>query len=170
MWYVVQVFTGTEQNICRQAEKAIPTDILQRIFIPHYEEKRRISGEWKLLQKILFPGYVFVVTDHIDELWLQLKKVIGLTRLIGAGEDIIPLTEEEVEFLLNFGKEEQIVKMSLVIIENDRVHITDGPLMGMEGSIRKIDRHKRKAWVEVQMFGRKQVVQVGVEIVRKTER
>lgn len=167
MWYVVQVFTGTEHNICRQAEKVIPTAILQRIFIPHYEQKRRVCGEWKLLQKVLFPGYVFVVTDHIEELWLQLKKVIGLTRLVGAGEDIIPLTEEEVDFLLNFGKEEQIVKMSQGFIENDRVHITDGPLMGMEGCIRKIDRHKRKAWVEVQMFGRKQVVQVGVEIVRK---
>ncbi len=167
MWYVVQVFTGTEQSICRQAEKVISTAILPRIFIPYYEEKRHSCGEWKLLQKVLFPGYVFVVTDHIEELWLQLKKVIGLTRLIGAGEDIIPLTEEEVDFLLNFGKEEQIVKMSQGIIENDHVHITDGPLMGMEGSIRKIDRHKRKAWVEVQMFGRKQVVQVGVEIVRK---
>lgn len=168
MWYVVQVFTGTEKTICRQAEKAIPADILQRIFIPHYEEKRRIRGEWKLLQKILFPGYVFVVTDQIEELWLQLKKLIGYTRLIGAGEDVIPLTEEEVAFLLNFGKEEQVVKLSQGIIENDRVRITEGPLMGMEGSIRRIDRHKRKAWVEVQMFGRKQVVQVGVEIVRKS--
>ena len=39
--------------------------------------------------------------------------------------------------------------------------------MGMEGMIKKIDRHKRKAWLEVPMFGRVQTVQVGVEIVAK---
>lgn len=168
MWYVIQVRTGSEENIRLQCEANIPQDVMERCFIPYYEERRRIRGEWMTLKKILFPGYVFLITEEIDELFYQLKKVIGLTRLLGTGEEIIPLTERERNFLLRFGGEDQIVEMSEGIIEQSRIRILSGPLMGMEGQIRKIDRHKRKAWLEVEMFGRTQRVEVGLEVAMKT--
>lgn len=37
----------------------------------------------------------------------------------------------------------------------------------MEGCIRKIDRHKRKARVSVEMFGRSVDMEVGLEIISK---
>ena len=78
-----------------------------------------------------------------------------------------PLSQEEVELLLKLGKEEQLVAMSTGIIENDQVRILTGPLQGMEGYIRKINRHKRKAWVSIEMFGRSVDMEVGLEIVKK---
>ena len=42
-----------------------------------------------------------------------------------------------------------------------------GPLQGKEGYIKKIDRHKRRAFLEMPMFGRVQKIQVGLEIVAK---
>ena len=167
MWYVVQVRTGTEENIRIQCQKRIPETILTRCFIPYYEEKKRIRGEWVTLKKVLFPGYVFMVTDDLEELYLQLKDVTGLTRLIGTGDEIVPLTSEEEEFLRRMGGEEQVVRMSEGVIEGAQVYITTGPLQGMEGYIRKIDRHKRKAYLEISMFGRIQSVQIGLEIVKK---
>ena len=86
-----------------------------------------------------------------------------MTRLLGTGDEIIPLSQEEVEL----GKEEQLVAMSTGIIENDQVRILTGPLQGMEGYIRKINRHKRKAWVSIEMFGRSVDMEVGLEIVKK---
>ena len=59
--------------------------------------------------------------------------------------------------------------MSRVFIENDRVIITSGPLKGNEALIKKIDRHKRRAYLEIEMFGRKVEAQVGLEIVKKRE-
>ena len=93
-----------------------------------------------------------------------------MTKLLGAGEDIIPLRQEEMRFLLKMGKEEQVVEMSIGIIENDKVKIQQGPLVGMEGFIKKIDRHKRQAVLEVELFGRKVEMRVGVEIVEKVNR
>ena len=61
----------------------------------------------------------------------------------------------------------QLVEMSSGIIENDRVQILSGPLMGMEGNIRRIDRHKRIAYLEIEMFGRTVEMKVGLEIIRK---
>ena len=96
-----------------------------------------------------------------------MKTVEGLTKLIGTGETIVPLSQEEVGFLKRFGGENQVVEMSEGIIEQSKVIVTSGPLKGIEGFIKKIDRHKRKAYLEIPMFGRIQNVQVGLEIISK---
>ena len=167
MWYVVQVRTGTEENIRIQCEKHMSGEVLERCFIPYYEEAKRIRGNWTTLEKVLFPGYVFIITEKLERLYGQLHEVIGLTKLIGTGREIVPLCAEEIAFIQEIGGENQVVEMSEGVIEKSNVRITSGPLMGMEGMIKKIDRHKRKAWLEVPMFGRVQTVQVGVEIVAK---
>lgn len=167
MWYVIQVRTGSEEEIRKQCETVIEKDILERCFIPYCEQMKRYQGEWHKEKVILFPGYVFLVSGNEDKLYHRLRKIIGLSKLIGTGEEIVPLDEAEVSFLLEFGKEEQIVSMSEGIIEKDRVVITNGPLKGNEGLIRKIDRHKRRAYLEIEMFGRKIETRVGLEIVAK---
>ena len=167
MWYVVQVRSGTEHNIRIQCNKKISDTIMERCFIPYYEEKKKQNGTWNTLQKVLFPGYIFMITEDVEKLFFHLKTIEGMTKLIGTGQDIIPLKEEEITFLKRFGGEEQIVSMSEGIIEGTQVIITSGPLMGMEGLIQKIDRHKRKAWLDLELFGRMQQVEVGLEITRK---
>lgn len=167
-WYVMQVRGGTEHQIQLQCRKQIPGSILEECFIPVYEEKKRLGGEWKLQKKILFPGYVFAVTEEPKCLIEELRKVSGYTRVIGTGNEIVPLSEEEVTFLEEMGGKDQVVQMSEGVIENEKVIVRSGPLRGKEGYIRKIDRHKRKAILEVEMFGRLQRVEVGLEIVSKT--
>lgn len=167
MWYVIQVRTGTEEEIRRQCENIIEKDILERSFIPYWEQMKRYQGEWHKEKTILFPGYVFLVSGDEDKLYHRLKKVIGLTKLIGTGREIVPLDEAEVRFLLEFGGEEQIVSMSKGIIKNDKIVVTTGPLKGKDGLIRKIERHKRRAYLAIEMFGKKIETQVGLEIVAK---
>ncbi len=43
MWYTVQVLTGKEKDICIQAEKIIPAEILEQSFVPYKEEKRHVN-------------------------------------------------------------------------------------------------------------------------------
>lgn len=59
------------------------------------------------------------------------------------------------------------MEMSEGIIEGDRVVVTRGPLKGREASITRIDRHKRLAWVDMDVFGRSKSIRVGLEIVSK---
>lgn len=167
MWYVIQVRTGSEKNIQLQCQKDISSEVLEDCFIPYYEEKRNIKGEWMTQRKILFPGYVFLDSQQVVRLYSNLQQVSGLTKLLKTGDEVVPLTAEEVQFLRTFGGEEQIVGMSEGIIENSKVMVMSGPLMGKEGYIKKIDRHKRRAFLEMPMFGRVQKIQVGLEIVAK---
>lgn len=44
-----------------------------------------------------------MITDHIDEIYNDLKQIPDLANVLG--EFICPLLKEEAKFLLNFGKE-----------------------------------------------------------------
>lgn len=167
MWYVIQVKSGNEENIVSQCQKVIDTDTLAKCFIPYYKQMRKYGGEWHEEKKILFPGYVFLISEKVEELCFQLKSIMGLTKMVGVGDDIVPLDIEEVEFLKSFGREAQVVEVSHGLIENDEIHIIEGPLKGMEGSIKRIDRHKRIAFLEIEMMGRKVETKVGLEIVSR---
>ena len=167
MWYVMQVRTGTEENIRCQCQRLINSNVLERCFIPYYQQKKRFQGEWHIQERILFPGYVFLIAENPEKLVNGLRKVIGLTKLIGTGDEIVPLVQEEIDLLMKIGTDKQLVEISSGIIENDRVQILAGPLMGMEGNIRRIDRHKRMAYLEIEMFGRTVEMKVGLEIIRK---
>ena len=61
MWYVMQVRTGTEENIRCQCQRLISSNVLERCFIPYYQQKKRFQGEWHIQERILFPGYVFLI-------------------------------------------------------------------------------------------------------------
>lgn len=169
MWYVMQVKVGTEERIVAQCLNIIEKDILKDCFIPYCESMKKYGGEWHKEKNILFPGYVFLISADIEKLYLSLKNVIGLTKLIGTGEKVVPLSVSEVEFLERFGGEEQVVQMSNGYIEGDKIVVVSGPLVGNEGCIKKVDRHKRKAYLEIEMFGRKVETQVGLEVVKKKE-
>ncbi|QXE19764.1 transcription antiterminator [Clostridium sp. 001] len=167
MWYAVQVRTGEEEKIKFICNKLISNDVLEECFIPYYEKKIKYMGKWHITNEILFPGYIFMISDHINDLLLNVKKIPKLIKILGDGNEIIPLYDREIEFLMRFGKKDHFIKMSYGYIENDRIVITDGPMKDYEGIIKRIDRHKRKAVIEIEFFGRIMDVSVGVEIVRK---
>lgn len=116
-------------------------------------------------KQVLFPGYVFVVTEDLITLFDSLKKINGLTKLLKTGDEFVPLTEEEKAFLLQFGGEEHVVEISKGILEGSTVKVISGPLVGKEGLIKKINYHKRKAYLELDMFRHRQLIEVGLEVI-----
>ena len=62
---------------------------------------------------------------------------------------------------------EGLMEMSEGVIEGDCVMVIRGPLKGHEARITRIDRHKRLAWVDMDMLGRHKAIRVGLEIVSK---
>ena len=116
----------------------------------------------------MFPGYVFMVTEQADRLSDELIRIKGFAKLLEAGGEVAALTEDEVDFLTVFGGKEQTVEMSEGVIEQSRIRVYSGPLVGKERYISRIDRHKRRAFLEMPMFGERQKVRVGLEIVSKS--
>lgn len=166
MWYVVQVMSGHERKIEELCKAHLLTD-KEEVFIPMYNRQKKFKGEWKEVQAILFPGYVFFSTRIVEDLYYRLKNIKELTKILVTGEEFTPLHETEVDFLMQFGGKQHVVEMSIGYIEGDQVIITSGPMKTWKGVVKKIDRHKKIAILEVDLFGRSTEVTVGLEIVEK---
>ena len=169
-WYVIQVRSGHEDKIVNACHTYIPEEILKKAFVPKYKHVRKIRGEWKQLESPLFTGYVFLITDHIEELFYSLHKIPDFTKLLGNdGDDIYPLTRKDAYFIERFVNDEYILDMSIGHIIGDKVIINEGPLLGYEGLITKIDRHKRIAYLDINLFDQHLIAKVGLEIISKSK-
>jgi len=166
-WYVIQVLTGAEQNTCRTISQMVDPDILEQAFVPMAQIRKKSNGRFETVESPLFPGYLFVITPHIEEVRAALWKVASFTRLLKAGTTPVPLEPEEVEAYRRLSDEGHCVSLSKGFILGDKITVTEGPLKNQEGLIKKIDRHKRIAWVEMPFLGKTTQIRVPLEIVDK---
>ena len=168
MWYVIQVGGGKEKSAHRLIERFVPERLMKELFIPQYEIMKRYEGEWRTCTETLLPGYLFVVTNQPEKLAVALRDVPAFTRLLGNNDMFTPLTDQEVAFVNAFTESgKRVVRMSEGVIEGDEIVILKGPLMHQTGLIKKVDRHKRLAYLDIQILGRTKTIKVGLEIVRK---
>lgn len=163
---MIQVTTGKEEQILDMIKKYGAQEYLKECFIPKYERRRKYLGQWHQEEAVLFPGYIFIISDEVEDLYLALKQVPQLTKLLGVGEKWTPMTKEDIEIMERLSGKDRVVRFSEGYMVGNKVVVLEGPLQGMEGVIKKIDRHKRKAYLEIPMFGRVLNAQVGLEIVR----
>lgn len=166
--YVVQVIGGRETKAVKLVV-SVAKDAVQSCFVPRREMMKRIDGVWVKRREILFPGYVFVQTDDPVGVQQALHAVPAFARMLtSSGDTFVPLTHDEVTWInVHADAETHVVEMSKGFIEGDCVVVTLGPLRGQEASIARIDRHKRLAWVDMNMFGRHKMIRIGLEIVAK---
>ena len=93
MWYVAQVQAGRESATRDLCLRLASPDVLEECFMPEYETMWRVRGEWKLVRRLLFPGYLFFVTGDAEELNRELLRVPLPIRLLGNEENsFFPLT------------------------------------------------------------------------------
>ncbi len=169
MWYVIQVKAGEEKRTLNLIGRLVDEALIKECFIAQYEVKKKYQGVWKLRTEIFFPGYLFVFTEDAERLAHAIAQIPTFTRLLGNESQFIPLSTYEIALIESFmGSGERIVQMSEGIIENDKVIITRGPLMNHTAIIKKVDRHKRLAYLQAEMFGQIVKLKVGLEIIRKS--
>lgn len=170
MWYAIQVATGKEETVTEMCEKLINKETYTDIFIIRFDRAKRYYGIWHKEKKVMFPGYIFIDTDNPLILYEELKKVPELTKILGRDKDEFIAIEPGKEAMFRkMVNEDYEIPISTGIIVGDKIIVREGPLVGMEAYIKKIDRHKRIAVLNAQMFEQSVDVRVGLEIVEKVE-
>ncbi len=166
MWYVIQVQTRRETEIAgRCRDKIMRPD--EDVFVILRERMYRTrEGTEKILVPV-FPGYVFVETDRIDDFRIRLYDIKMMTKVLRAGEDTVPVYPEEEAFLRKISGEDHVVRFSGGYEIGKKLTVTEGPLKGFEGKVKRIDRHKKYAVLEVSLMGQAVDVQMGIEVFRK---
>lgn len=166
MWYVIQVYTGRELEIAQQCRDRVMTEG-EDVFVLLAERWTKIRGERTLIKSRLFPGYVFIETDWIEDFHKRLGGIYGMTKILRVGEKMTPINPEEEACLRRLGGEEHIVKYSEGYIEGEKLVVTSGPLKDFEGKVKKILRHKRLVVMEVPLLGQVVEVTLGLGVVER---
>jgi len=178
-WHVLFVRGGYEHKITAKIndfdslEKCEDTKVIEA-FLPKvvkcYKRQKSIIKE----EALLFKNYVFVRTDldyqdFLIYLHKHIQSITGFIKLLKhdqvGTETLLP---HERQFLEKFTNQDDLIESSIGFIEGDTIIITEGPLVGHESQIKKIDRHKRLATLDISMFGRPQSITVALEIISKT--
>jgi len=177
-WVILFVRTGTEENLARTLKEHLNTGEY-RPFVPVKETPRRYQSVIRKERKPLFPGYVFIQTE-IEPGSIAEKLKSALTGITGKwhkdiysilhyGEDKndVAVRETERKHWERLFDPDFCVCGSVGFIEGDKIRITSGPLAGMESQIKRINRHKREAVVEMEMMGRVGEVRLMLEVVER---
>ena len=172
MYYVIQVKTGKEQQTIEDILKNKPLDDPSfDVFSPYRKAIRKFKGVEKEVIERCFPGYIFVETNNVKELFRQLYFTPGFERLLGreeGTENFVPLDKDETRMIdiLYSRNNNRITEISNIEVkEGQTIRVLDGPLQGLETQIKKVNLHKRTVKVEFIMFGRLVSANVGINIV-----
>lgn len=124
-----------------------------------YQRMIRYGGMWHLEKRIALPGYIFVSATDVPRKRKQQRN--------SKRNDKFLVTPCEFPYLKELCDNGSLIGISKGVIKNGTAVVTSGPLKGRESLIRKIDRHKRTAEIEIP-FGRgKKQITVGLEIYEK---
>ena len=171
MYYVVQVKTGKEQQAIDDIMKNKPDDPSFEVFAPHRKVIRRYKGVDKEVIERCFPGYVFVSTNDVQGLFIQLYWTPGYTRLLGREADtynFVPLNEDEsrmIDILYSIENNRITEISNIEVKEGEMIKVLDGPLAGLETKIIKVNLHKRKVTVAHMFCGRLVTSDIAINII-----
>lgn len=165
-WYVVHTYSGYENKVKANIEKAIENRHLENeileVRVPLQDVVEVKDGVEKSSQKKLFPGYVLLHMDaDNNDAWYVVRNTRGVTGFVGPGSKPVPLTEEELR-ALDFGNE-----INVEFAEGDVISVTAGVWKDTVGTVQKIDVSRQTVTINVEMFGRETPVEINFSDVKK---
>ena len=166
-WYVVHTYSGYENKVKANIEKAIENRHLENeileVRVPLQDVMEVKNGVEKTSQKKLFPGYVLLHMDaDNNDAWYVVRNTRGVTGFVGPGSKPVPLTEEELK-ALDFGSDIKSVEFA----EGDVINVTAGVWKDTIGTIQKVDETRQTVTINVEMFGRETPVEINFTDVKK---
>ena len=161
-WYVVHTYSGYENKVKVNLEKAVENngmqDLITEVTIPTEEVVEIKNNKRKVVQRKLLPGYVLVKMLMTNETWYIVRNTRGCTGFVGPASKPVPLSAEEVEKM----GVEKAAPLSVDFAVGDTVQITAGPLEGFMGLVEAIDTENFKVKLKVNMFGRETPAEVEI--------
>lgn len=165
-WYVVHTYSGYENKVKANIEKAIENRHLENeileVRVPLQDVMELKDGVEKTSQKKMFPGYVLLHMDaDNNDAWYVVRNTRGVTGFVGPGSKPVPLTEAELK-ALDFG-----VDTAVEFAEGDVISVTAGVWKDTVGTVQKIDASRQTLTINVEMFGRETPVEINFTDVKK---
>ena len=165
-WYVAHTYSGYENKVKASIEATVENrnmeDLILEVQVPVQEIVESKNGKRVVKEKKLFPGYVMIKMFMTDDSWYVVRNTRGVTGFVGPASKPVPLSKGELK---SMGIRQQRVEISMKV--GEEVKVTEGPLEGFTGIIEEVHPEKSKVKVNVSMFGRETLAELGFEQIEK---
>jgi transcriptional antiterminator NusG len=173
-YYVIQVKVREEEKYISRFREQY-ADIPVSLYFIRRELDVRKQGKTRRVDQPLFPGYLFLESADDDEdirlCRMACRKVKGFVRFLFSDRHVSHLAGNDLSVTLHFiraADENGKLELSAAYFdERERIVITAGPLLGLEGSIVKVDRRRRRVKVVFDLYEDSFSVDFGFEVVKK---
>jgi len=145
-WYAIRVRSNFEQTTAFHLR-----DRGFEEFCPSYQSERQWSDRKKIIEKSLFPGYVFCRLDPQQR--LHVITTPGVVNLVGFGKEPCPIPDQEIERVRTMIQSGSLVMPWPSLAEGQTVLIERGPLAGLEGHLQVL-KGKSRILVSVTLLQR----------------
>jgi transcription termination/antitermination protein NusG len=170
-WYVIHTYAGYENKVKANLMSRISSmnveDKVFEVVIPMEDVMEIKSGKKQVVQKKVFPGYLLCRMYLEDDSWYVVRNTPGVTGFVGSGAKPTPLSDREVDKILQVKPDQKKLKPRLEFEEQESVRVTSGPFANFTGSISEINVDQSKLKVLVNIFGRETPVELGFDQVAK---
>lgn len=173
-WYVVQAYSGYENQVRKSLEERIERmdmhDLFEEILIPTEEVVEMREGQKRRSERKFFPGYVLVKMEMNDESWHLVKDAPKVLGFIGGSSDKpAPISQREADAILQRMQDGVDKPKPKVLFEpGEVVRVTDGPFNDFNGVVEEVDFDKSRLKVSVSIFGRSTPVELEFGQVEKS--
>jgi transcription termination/antitermination protein NusG len=175
-WYVVHTQSGYEKKVKSNLESRIRSmnmeDAIFEVVIPMEDVIEFKGGKKVVVQKKVFPGYLYVRCYLDDRSWDVIRNTPGVTGFVGAGKPL-PLSRRDVEMALQVPDEQvpqgaaKRTRPKLEYEVGESVRVREGPFADFSGQIADINEDQLKVKVLVNIFGRETPVELEFSQVAK---
>lgn len=168
-WYAIFVETGKEEAVSKRINRELSQTVLDgqfTILIPKRRMVERRNGICEEVEYKLFPGYILVKTEYINELYHLTFRLEHLYRYLRCSGVFDEIRLEEISNIVYMANEEGVIGLSNIVIDNDTVKVIDGSLRNYKGFVVKIDKHKGRARVLFKFNGQDHLIDLSVNILK----
>lgn len=174
MWYAVQVWTGKErvtlEQICKAVELAGLEGVVREAFVPTRVVFEGQLAHARRVERPLFPGYLLLDATRrgIAQVARVVRETPKFAKVLTYDGVFLPLLPEETDLICALTQRgRRSIDVSEGFVEGGRVVVVAGPLVGQESTIKKVNRRKRAALVELSICGRRVEVELGLELMKR---
>lgn len=169
-WYAIHTVAGFEGMVSDSiVKRAAAFDMKDKIFnalVPKENVWEIKEGRRELLEKKVYPGYVFVDMIITDDSWYIVRNTPKVTGFVGAGVTPIPINKEEIDEILR-KMEQKEPQIETDLKAGELVRINQGVFKGMEGKVAEVDRERGRVKVLMTIFNRETSVELDLFQLKK---
>jgi transcriptional antiterminator RfaH len=155
-WYVVHTQPNNERradiNLRRQGFVT---------YLPLYQRIRRHARQTALVERPLFPRYLFIALDLSFDRWGAVHSTFGVSNLVSAGEEPLAIPDGVVDEIRTREGNDGFITLGLPpgIRPGSRIRLIDGIFADAHGVLERISDQNRVA-VLLNLLGREVRVSV----------